>query len=53
MSEEICCITNNGKMAKDWWENDDSDFFQALYSVYKKLRQFYFHTYSFLNSWIS
>ena len=25
-------------------ENVDSDFFRALYSVYKKLGQFFFHT---------
>ena len=34
------------KMTKNEWENDDSDFLQALYRVYKKLRQFFFHTYS-------
>ena len=44
MNEEICCIINEGKMARNEWENDDSDFFQALYSVYKKLGQFFFHT---------
>ena len=32
MNEEICYITNEGKM-----ENDDFDFLQSLYSVYKKL----------------
>ena len=37
MNEEICCITNEEKMAKNEWENYDSDFFLALYSVYKKL----------------
>ena len=36
MNEEICWITNKGKMAKNERENDDSDFFWALYSVYKK-----------------
>ena len=36
MNEEICCITNEGKMAKDEWENDYSNFLRALYSVYKK-----------------
>ena len=25
-------------------KNADSDFFRALYSVYKKLGQFFFHT---------
>ena len=34
MNEEICWITNKGKMAKNERENDD--FFWALYSVYKK-----------------
>ena len=37
MNEEICCITNEGKMAKNEWENDDSNFLQDLYSVYKKI----------------
>ena len=44
MNEEICCITNEGKTAKDEWENDYSDFLRALYSVYKKLGQFFSHT---------
>ena len=30
-------------MANNEWEND-FDFLPALYIVYKKLRQFYFHT---------
>ena len=37
MNEEICCITNKGKTAKNEWENDGCDFLQALYCVYKKL----------------
>ena len=45
MNEEISCITNEGKAAKNEWENDDSDFLLALYSVCKKLGQFFFHTY--------
>ena len=44
MNEEIYCITNKGKMAKYEWENDDSNFLVALYSVYKRLGQFFFHT---------
>ena len=24
MTEEICCISNKGKTAKNEWENDDS-----------------------------
>ena len=42
MNEEICCITNEGKTAKDEWENDYSDFLRALYSVYKKIRTILF-----------
>ena len=37
MNEESNCITNEGKTAKIEWENDDSDFLQALYSAYKNL----------------
>ena len=32
------------KTAKNEWENDDSDFLQALYSVYKKIRTIFFFT---------
>ena len=32
-------------MGKNEWENDDTDFFWALYSPYEKLGQFFFHTY--------
>ena len=36
MKEKICHITNKGKTPKTEWENDGSDFLQALYSsVYK------------------
>ena len=41
MNEEICCITNEGKTPKNEWEND-SEFLPALYTVYKKLGQFFF-----------
>ena len=45
MNEEIRCITNEGKTAtneaRNEWENNNSDFLQALYSVYKKLGQFF------------
>ena len=44
MNKEICCITNEGKTTKNEWENDDSDFLQALYIVYKKIGQVFFHT---------
>ena len=30
MDEKTCCITNQGKTAKNEWENDDFDFFPAL-----------------------
>ena len=42
MNEQICCITNKGKMAKKKWKNDDSEFLQALYSVYKKIKTILF-----------
>ena len=43
MNEEICCLTDEGKMAKNEWENDDSNFFE-IYTVYiKKLGQFFSH----------
>ena len=35
MNEEIHCVTNKRKEAKNEWENDGSDFFWALYSLYK------------------
>ena len=36
MIEEICCITDEEKAAKNEWENDDSNFLQNLYTVYIK-----------------
>ena len=33
MNEEIRCITNEGKTAKNEWGNVDSDYLQ-LYTVY-------------------
>ena len=45
-NKEIHSITNERKTAKNEWENDNSDFFRALCSVYKKLGQFFFHTFS-------
>ena len=44
MNEENHCITNGGKTANNEQENDDSDFLRALYSKYKILGQFFFHT---------
>ena len=44
MNEEIRCITNEEKTARNEWENDDSDFLPALYSVFKKIRTIFFHT---------
>ena len=38
MTEEVRCITNEGKTTKNEWENVDSNFLQALCSVYKKIR---------------
>ena len=46
MNKEIRCITNEGKAAKNEWENNDSGFYLALYSVYKKFGQFFRRTYS-------
>ena len=43
MNEEICSITNWGKTVKNEWENDGFVFLQALYSVFKKLGQFFSH----------
>ena len=37
MNQEIRCITNEGKTAKNEWGNDDFDFLLALYSVHIKL----------------
>ena len=42
MNEQICCITNKEETAKNEWENDDSDFLWALYSVYKKIKTILF-----------
>ena len=48
MNEEICFITNVGKMARNEWENDDSNFLQALYSVSKKNKDNFFSTFYLL-----
>ena len=42
MNEQIHCITNEGEMAWNEWENDDSDFFRTLFSAYKKIRAIFF-----------
>ena len=44
MNEEICCIINEGKTAKNEWENDNSDFLPTLYILYKKLGPLFFCT---------
>ena len=44
-----CCITNEGKTARNEQENGDSDFLRALYSVYKKIRTIFFHTLLFIH----
>ena len=31
MIEEICCIINKGKTAKNEWKNDESNFLLASY----------------------
>ena len=43
MNEEIRCITNEGKTAKNEWKNN-SNFLPPLHIVYKKLAHFLFHT---------
>ena len=46
MKKFIALLTKEkGKTAMNDWEHDDSDIFQALYNVYKKLQQFFYHTY--------
>ena len=42
MNEEIHWITNEGKTARNEYENDDSDLLRALYSVYKRVRAIFF-----------
>ena len=32
-NEEICCITNEGKTAKNEWENDFSRFIQSIQKI--------------------
>ena len=44
MNEDIHCIANKGKMVKNEWKMLTPTIFLALYSVYKKLEQFFFHT---------
>ena len=44
MNEEICCITNARKMAKNEWEND-FDFFPTLCIVYEKQGNSFFILY--------
>ena len=44
MNEEIRCITSDRETAWNEWENDDSHFLRALFSVYKKIRAIFFHT---------
>ena len=45
MNEKINCITDEGKTTENERKNDNSDILQALYNVYKKSGQFFFHTY--------
>ena len=37
INEEICSITKKGKIAKDEWENEGSDFLLALYNIMYKI----------------
>ena len=43
MNEEIHCITNEEKTARNEWKNDDIDFLPALHSVYKTIWGIFFH----------
>ena len=45
MSEEISCITKKEKVARNECGNYDFDFPRALFSVYYKLGQLFFHNY--------
>ena len=42
MNEEIRCIINKGKTAKNETENDDPEFLRNLCSVCKKIRTILF-----------
>ena len=44
MNEGIRRITNEGKTARNEWENVESEFLGTLYSVYKKLRTIFQYT---------
>ena len=46
MKEKIRSITDKGKTTKNEWTSDDSDFLRGLCSVYEKLGQLFFNTYS-------
>ena len=46
MNEEIHYLNNKRKVAKNEWETDGSEFYQALCCVYKELGQFFSHAYS-------
>ena len=62
MNEEIRQITNERRTAKNEWQSDYFlralykmmtlyDFLRALFSVYQKLGQFFYHTYLLTCSW--
>ena len=44
--QEIHCITDKGKVAKNEWKNDDSGLLWALYSVHKKIKAILFPYFS-------
>ena len=47
MKKFIAILTKKNEWnPKIEWEIDDPDFLGALYSIYKKLGHFFFHTYS-------
>ena len=47
MKKLIALLTKGkGKTAINEWKNDNSVILRTLYSVHKKLGQFFFHTYS-------
>ena len=46
MKKFVALLTKEkGKTAINEWENNDSDIIRVLYSGYKKIGQFFFHTY--------
>ena len=44
MMKFVAVLPNEAKTVRSEWENDDSNFLQALYCLYKKIRTIIFHT---------